>query len=238
MKQERLPLIVGTAAVVLSLLLAAFIPALFVRKAPEKRPDAVLSGGERAALFALYWAEDERCTVEHLERSDFAPEELAGSDELVRQLHADLIFDRGAPVPESAGEHFFVLRRKDGESLRMQEYYEQSAGDWSNWFRVYVDIDSLDIYFLYESCKCLKNADDYPVGVWPDAWELVVAWQDYMGYGKCVFLDGDGNKASVAYLDGERAVYCDVSITTYASPEYVVDFRIVRTAPQTFSGSA
>lgn len=231
MKKEQLPLIIGAAAVALVLILAAAIPALFVEKTPAEQPDVVLTGGERAALFDLYWTEDERCTVEQLERSDFAAEELTGSDELIRQLHGDLRFDLGEPVAESSGEHFFVLRREDGGYLRMQEYYEQSAGDWNNWFRVYVDIDSLDIYFLYESCKCLKNEEKYPIGVLPTAWDLIAAWQDYRGYDKYIYLGGDGNKASAAFLDGERAVYCDVNLTIYTSPEYVVDFRIVRKPP-------
>lgn len=234
MKRERLPLILGAAAAALALLLAAIVPALFVREAANEAAAVPLTTGERAALFQLYWAEDEHCAVERFQRSDFAAEALAASDALVQQLRADLRFDKGEPVTDTAGEYFYRLWTQDGRSLRMQEYYEQSSGDWSNWFRVFVDIDTLDVYFLYESSKCLKNKQNYPLDDVPGAWDLAEAWQEYMGYDEFVYLSGEGNSASVAYIDGEQTIYGDVRFTTYSSPEYVVDFCVELKPPVGF----
>ena len=232
MREKRLPLILGGAAAALVLLLAAVIPALFVRPdVPETAP-VPLTTAERAELFRLYWAEDVRCTAETCAREDFTPEELAPSEKLTEALHAEYAVDRGTPLVESAGEHFYLLRGADGREMRMREYYEQASGDWSSWFRVYTDIDTQEILFFYQSCKCLKNERRYdPAEIGSDAWTLSAMWADTVGCESYLCLGGTDGKVSAAYVRGEQAVYYDTSYTTYTSPEYVIDFRMVIQPP-------
>lgn len=225
--------LLGAVITALVVLLAATIPALFVRDDAALSEAQPLTTAERAELFALYREEDARCAVEELQREAFSEEELAGSGDVIRKLRSSLRIDRGEIVPESTGERFFLLGTADGRGLRMREYYEQSAGDWSNWFRVYVDIDTQEVFFLYQSSKCLKNEEKYPeedaaVG----AKEMAELWIEYLpGCERMVLLEENENMVSAAYLRGDEAIYYDTRYTTYTSPEYVVDFRFAIRPP-------
>ena len=227
----KLPMIFACAGTVLVVLLAAVIPALFIPPKSAAAPETPATPGERAALFAKFWNEDSSCEVILLERSAFSEAELAPSGERLAALHDAFLFDDAAPAPESSGEHFYILRGENGVTLRMRELYESSTGDWSNWFRVFTDIDGDEIYFLYQSCKCLQNAENYDFSDL-DAWTLASSWQDVLGAQNCMFLGSEGNEAIAAYLLGERALYYKVRYTSYTTPEYVVDFRFMMQAPE------
>ena len=228
MKAGRFRIILGICCTVLILILAATLPALFVSDAPREVTEETLGMQERARLFSLYWAEDESCRVEAFSREDFSEEELQPSGEVIQQLRTGLTVDCGNPLPESAGEHYYVLTLPEGGTLRMREYYEQSAGDWSNWFRIYVDIDTSDVYFLYVSCKCLRNADMYDLDGMADmdVYELAVSWQDYLDADLCIPTYGDGNALKSVYVRDDEAMCYRASYTYYDSPEIVVDFML------------
>ncbi len=229
--RKKLPMILSIAATALVVLLAAAIPALFIPPKSIDAPEVPATPGERAALFEQFWNEDASCEVLLLERSAFSEELLAESGARIAALHDAFLFDDAAPAPESSGEHFYILRGENGVTLRMREFYESSTGDWSNWFRVFTDIDGDEIYFFYESCKCLQNAENYDFSDL-DAWALADAWQDVLGAQSCMFLGFEGNEEIAAYLLGERALYYKVRYTSYTAPEYVVDFRFLMQPPE------
>lgn len=231
--QKNFKPILGAAITVLVVLLAAIVPAFFVQDHDALSEAQPLTTAERAELFALYRAEDARCAVEELEVDAFTEEELAGSWDVIRDLRDSLRIDRGEIVPESTGERFFLLGTADGRGLRMREYYEQSAGDWSNWFRVYVDIDTQEVFFLYQSSKCLENEEKYSEkDVAVSAKEMAELWLEYLpGCERVILLEEKENTVSAAYLRGDEAIYYDTRYTTYTSPEYVVDFRFTIRPP-------
>ena len=239
MKKTSLPLILGAAATALVLLLAAVLPALFVREEREIASQEPLSAGERAELFALYWAEDERCTVERLDPENFGETELAEGREAILRLQDKTCFDRGVRLTENSGERFYALYREDGRGLRMREFYEQSAGDWSNWFRVFADMDTGEVYFLYQSSKCLQHPSMYPAReIVTGARAVAEEWGGCIGYEHCAVLSGGENAVSAVYVRGDDALYYDTSYTAYTTPEYVVDFRIVMQPPLAEDGTA
>ena len=233
MKKMTLPRIFGVAAAALALLLAAVVPALFLRARADALAKEPLSVAERAELFALYWAEDARCTVEIVDAESIDEEELADGLEAILSLQDQTCFDRGVRMTENKGERFYVLRREDGRGLRMREFYEQSTGDWSNWFRVFADMDTGEIYFLYQSCKCLNHTSLYPSReIITGASGVAQKWAECIDYDHCAVLDVTDNTVRAAYVRNNEALYYDTSYTAYVSPEYVVDFRIMMQPPE------
>ena len=229
--RKKLPLVLGVAATALAVLLAATIPALFIPSKSTDAPEIPASPGERAALFNQFWNEDASCEVLSLDRSAFSEAELAASGRRIRALREAFLFDDAQPLPESSGEHFFILRGKNGVTLRMRESYEQSVGDWSNWFRVFTDIDEEEVYFLYHSSKCLRNAENYDFGDL-NAQTLAEGWKDVLGASSCAWTPDAGTASHAVYVKGEQALYYDLSYTSYRTPEYVLDFRFVMQPPK------
>ena len=233
MKKMSLPRVFGIAAAVLALLLSAAVPALILRSRTETEPPEPLSVAERAALFALYWAEDARCSVETVDAETIDEAERASGRERILSLQDQTCFDRGVRLTENAGERFYILRGEDGRGLRMREYYEQSTGDWSNWFRVFADMDTGEIYFLYQSCKCLRHTSLYPPReIITDAEGIAREWAVCIGYEHCAVLETKDNSVRAAYVRGNGALYYDTSYTAYTTPEYAVDFRIMMQPPE------
>ncbi len=228
--RKKLPLILGVAATALVVLAAAVLPALLIPPHGIEAPEQPAAPGERAALFSRFWYEDASLEVILLDRAAFTEAELMPSGERIRALHDTFLFDDAAPSPESSGEHFYILRGEDGVTLRMREFYEQSTGDWSNWFRVFTDIDGDEIYFFYQSCKCLQNAENYDFSEL-SARELSDVWRSALGAQQSLLLGGEGNVTNTAFLLGEQALYYELRHTMYTTPEYVVDFRFLMQPP-------
>ena len=228
--RKKLPLLLGIAATALAVVLAAVLPALFIPPKSIDAPETPATPGERAALFNAFWNEDASCETVLLDRSAFSEQVLAASGERIRALHDTFLFDDAQPMPESSGEHFYVLRGENGVTLRLREFYEQSAGDWNNWFRVFTDIDGDEIYFFYQSCKCLQNEENYDF-VDLSARALSEGWAETLGATGSVWLGSAGSASRAVYVVGGEALYYDVSYTSYTTPEFVVDFRFVMKPP-------
>ena len=228
--RDRFLLLLGIAATAAVVVLAAVLPAAFLPPKNSSTAETPAAPGARAALFNRFWNEDALCEVMTVERSAFSEEELAPSGERIRALHETFHFDDATPLPESSGEHFYILRGADGVTLRMREFYEQSEGDWNTWFRVFTDIDAEEIYFFYQSCKCLHNAGDYDFSDL-NAQTLSEEWKDALGADECLFTPGAGTLSHGVYVSGGQALYYDLSYTSYTEPEHVEDFRFVMKPP-------
>ena len=228
--RKKLPLILAVAGTAIVVLLAAVLPAAFIPQPGTDAPEIPAAPGARAALFNSFWSEDASCEVVLLDSSAFSEAELAASGERIRALHETFLFDDADPTPENSGEHFYILRGSDGTTLRMREFYEQSAGDWSNWFRVFTDVDEDEIYFFYQSCKCLQNEENYDFADL-NARTLAEGWSDMLGADGCLFTPGEGTNSRAVYVRGGEGLYYDLSFTRYTTPEYVVDFRFVLQPP-------
>ena len=60
----------------------------------------------------------------------------------------------------STGTNFYTV--SDGEgAIRIMEYYREWIGDWSNWFWVKLNIDTLEVFYCYYSAACERNLSDY-----------------------------------------------------------------------------
>lgn len=160
----------GLYAGILTLLVFAVcltVPALMLRGRTQEpaaqeespSPTEVLSLAERVELYGLYDEGD-------LARRDLSAEEIE-SDALVaavRRANAVenvLVADHGAQRRlSSTGTNFYTVS-DGGRTIRIMEYYREWTGDWSNWFWIKLDIDTLDVFYCYYSASCERNRADY-----------------------------------------------------------------------------
>lgn len=83
------------------------------------------------------------------------------SNDLLESLFSQFGIDEEEYGVGEEGFNYFSLTDSTGATIRVAERYKRWYGDWENWLRIAVDIDSLDIYYVYISCNCLKNFEKY-----------------------------------------------------------------------------
>src|SRR5699024_1220266 len=146
-----------------------------------------------------------------------------------------LIMDEGELRSDGAsGVNFYTLS-DNGESLRIMEYYHEWTGDWHNWFTIHIDIDTMDIYYIYYSANVQSNGEGYS-GLAPEhLQEAVSVLLPELGFSTSASMDeGDDGVWSLQLgrPSGEELGY-DVICNIYedAAPILLIDLRItLRTA--------
>lgn len=157
----------AAAAVILTVLVFAVclaVPALMLRSrtAPVEEtpmPTEALSLAERVELYERY---DSGELARHdLDESEIDNETLMAAVRRANALETSLVADRGAQRSiSSTGTNFYTV--SDGEGgMRVMEYYREWVGDWSNWFWVKLNIDTLEVFYCYYSAACERNLSEY-----------------------------------------------------------------------------
>lgn len=141
------------------------VPALMLRSrttpAEEESPaptDA-LSLAERVELYERY---DSGELARHdLDESEIDSDTFLAAVRLANALETSIVNDRGAQRSiSSTGTNFYTV--SDGEgAMRVMEYYREWVGDWSNWFWVKLNIDTLEVFYCYYSAACERNLSEY-----------------------------------------------------------------------------
>lgn len=121
-----------------------------------------LTAGERAALYSRYY--DGELQLMSLSERDVDNTTLINCRRVFNTIMNTLVMDEGETRVQSAtGTNYYAIA--DGEdSLRFVEFYREWTGDWSNWLRVRIDMDTLDVYYLYYSAEAQSNAGQYEGG--------------------------------------------------------------------------
>ncbi|MDL2300584.1 hypothetical protein LJC01_02950, partial [Clostridiaceae bacterium OttesenSCG-928-D20] len=166
--RERRSLLLGAVIMLACLVFASLVPRLFYNPAPvQTTPNRELI--ENISFGALTRSERIKLFNQRSERAiklDSEPEienieQLkAKLSEIVTYAMQNIKIDRQyAGISEllSSGENLFYIPDGKGGGIRYIEVYEEVHGDWSNWTNMFVDIDSLEIYYLYHSAG-IKNA--------------------------------------------------------------------------------
>lgn len=86
----------------------------------------------------------------------------------------------------STGTNFYTVS-EGGKTIRVLEYYREWTGDWSNWFWIKLDIDTLDVFYCYYSASCERNLADYNADDYYNASALLGSFAsalDYDGFQK------------------------------------------------------
>lgn len=83
------------------------------------------------------------------------------STDLLESLFSQFGIDEEEYSVGEQGFNYFSLTDSSGATIRIAEHYKRWYGDWENWLRIAVDIDTLDIYYVYISCNCLEHFEKY-----------------------------------------------------------------------------
>ena len=146
----------------LLLVVCLLLPLLFTGgegQAPPSNPGEGMTASERARLYSRY--SDGELSLQDLDASEVGSTELVNCTRIYNTIVDTLVMDEGdVRVEDAQGYNFYKL--SDGvHELRFVEFYHQWTGDWSNWIRLRIDLDTLDVYQLYYSASVLRNAQLY-----------------------------------------------------------------------------
>jgi len=183
---------------------------------------------DRARLFDAYWNGGGVGIV----KTDFTAEDIiSGSadggqsisscQDFIHRLMDDFNIDQSMDRVQASGINYFSIADSSGTSIRVAEGYREWYGDWKNWLRIFVDIDTQDVYFIYLSSICRSNFELYP---YIDAVTMVQTFGDRLGYELMGFVDdekyaeeGKENWA-VVYRDGDTCRAYRLHGSTYYDP--------------------
>jgi len=149
------------------LLLALLLPLAFRREAepvPTEAPEAAFGPEQRAALFAAWWdpAEGEEPPASE-QITEPGSRMLSRCSERMRGLVDVWVSDEGLDYGGPTGSDYTRLRGPDG-NVNVCRMWLERQGDWQNWMDVCFDADTGQIFYLYVSRSCLRNADRYDDG--------------------------------------------------------------------------
>lgn len=203
------------------------LPLLFLPESVEV-PD--VSGAEqknaRAEVFALYRADELERTA--LDEEELTNEEVINSTRLFNTVAETLVIDTADDTSDPSGSRCFTLEH-GGETIRVIERFREWTGDWHNWLRVWMDIDTWDVYHLYYSANVVENQELY-IGSYEEmlqeaAGNLMsalgfISWE----------LAQDGENTWVITLENEEGLRYNYSavllIYEDAAPSLLVDLDI------------
>lgn len=164
---DRLKTYIKLCSAALFLLLCALLPLSFINT--EAQPDgpdepqttySPTSFIARATIFGRYLAGI--LPTESFSETVLTESEIAGCWKKLTQIQyafkVDLVDDIDIL---NNGVNLFTVTDDDGSQLRLAEYYMEWYGDWKNWIKIVIDVDTLDLYQVYVSSSCLSNFDLY-----------------------------------------------------------------------------
>ena len=186
----------GLYAGILTLLVFAVcltVPALMLRGRTQEpaaqeespSPTEVLSLAERVQLYTLY--DEGQLSRRALDAEEIDGDILVAAIRRANAVENVLVADHGAQRSlSSTGTNFYTVS-EGGKTIRVLEYYREWTGDWSNWFWIKLDIDTLDVFYCYYSASCERNLADYNADDYYNASALLGSFAsalDYDGFQK------------------------------------------------------
>ena len=157
----------GLYAGILTLLVFAVcltVPALMLRGRTQEpaaqeespSPTEVLSLAERVQLYTLY--DEGQLSRRALDAEEIDGDILVAAIRRANAVENVLVADHGAQRSlSSTGTNFYTVS-EGGKTIRVLEYYREWTGDWSNWFWIKLDIDTLDVFYCYYSASALLGS--------------------------------------------------------------------------------
>lgn len=228
---RALPFVVTALLLVVCLLL----PLLFLPGNDDSVPDSTGADiSERAALYYRYTTDDS-LQLRRLDESEVDNDAYIECVRTIETITNQLIMDEGELRSDGAsGVNFYTLS-DNGESLRIMEYYHEWTGDWHNWFTIHIDIDTMDIYYIYYSANVQSNGGSYSGLAQEHLQEVGSVLLPELGFSTPASMDEGDDGVWFLQLgrpSGEELGY-DVICNIYedAAPSLLIDLRItLRTA--------
>ena len=220
---RTLPYIVTALVLVLCLLL----PLLF-RAGPEAEPVSPEGPGlaERAAIFLD--CREERVERHSLDEAAVSTEALVECRRTINRVYDALVMDEGEERSGlSEGTRYYSIPAGSGE-VRIMEYYREWVGDWSNWFTIQLDIDTLEIYYCYYSGLCERNFTLYAGTAEADVGAALETLPEELGFTGCEAEEtADEQYRLTLSRPGGGCVYdCRCHIYEDAGPSLLVDLEL------------
>jgi len=119
---------------------------------------------DRIRLFDTYFDGDAGSIIKtELKAGDIESTETAAQcQDVLEKLIAVLSIDEAEEYINASGTNYYTLAdSRTGASIRVAEGFRDWYGDWKNWLRICIDMDTFDIYYVYLSSNCLYNFDSY-----------------------------------------------------------------------------
>lgn len=164
---EKLKTYIRLGSAALFLLLCALLPLSFINT--EARPDGLdephatyspTSFIARTTIFGRYLAGS--LHSEPFSEAVLTENEIVGCWDKLTQIQDAFKMDLGDNIDIlTSGVNLFTVTDDDGSQLRLAEYYMEWYGDWKNWIKIVIDVDTLDLYQVYVSSSCLSNFERY-----------------------------------------------------------------------------
>ena len=57
--------------------------------------------------------------------------------------------------------NFYIVDDGNGKGIRYLDLYMEWKSDWRSWFKIHIDIDTEEIYYVYYSAECIANEGKY-----------------------------------------------------------------------------
>lgn len=141
------------------------VPAVMLGKLPDilsetdPVPTEQLSAERRVELFDMY--DSDELTRQALDEEDIDSDILSAAVRRASEVESALVLDAGSQrTLSSTGRNYYTVS-DSGDTIRILEYYREWVGDWSNWFLVKLDLDTLDVFYCYYSAACERNLSIY-----------------------------------------------------------------------------
>lgn len=187
-----------------------------------------LTRSERAELYGL--VHHDLLTPVMLDPEAVDKETVDACMERVEQIWERVNLDKASePTVDTEGINYFSAADEQGHAIRYLEFYVGWNGDWKNWFRVRVDLDTCEVYWLYVSSLCQQNHDRYMENTFQLVEDDLQLCADITGWTPNS-LSYDTKKDLRVLLDTQsgQAAY-DVSVQRYFddSPSILFDFEMV-----------
>lgn len=177
-------LIAGAVLMAAVLVVSAILPARFYREPQTSPPDSGQNSGINGFLKPSATSQDsivfgsltreERIelynsgnTIEVYDPSGLSAQQYSDCYDKVEYVYDTLLVDRGEAVLNEfaekgvVAEHYYYISDGNGRGIRFIEAYSSWYADWKNWFDIFIDLDTGDIYQLYYSIGCMQNRDRY-----------------------------------------------------------------------------
>lgn len=204
-------------AAALFIVFCALLPLLFIPgggPSGEEQPEGTDTRSLRAELFSRYFNGE-------IERRSLEPtvddrEGVISCRTLANSILTGLCADGTLPQPSDAQISYFSVV-DGGEQIRVMEFSQRWSGDWSNWFSIHIDLDTLEVYRAYISEQAVSNIGDYAIS-YPTAAGTAGEWFALLG---C----SGGDAAS----DAEDPLPAE---TTDFSQSMETEFEIYYSAPE------
>ncbi len=222
------------------LLLCALLPLAFSgeEKPPDEPGNTVMSQptpavptyiptelNDRIRLFDTYFDGDAGSIIKtELKAGEIEPAQTtANCQDVLEKLIAVLTIDQAEEnnVNVSGINYYTLVDSRTGASIRVAEGFRDWYGDWKNWLRICIDMDTQDVYYVYLSSNCLYNFDRYNYII--DANEIARGFGESMGWELTGSNDAgpteDGKESlDVVYYNGGGYLAYRLHGSTYFEP--------------------